>query len=207
MIEGIGIALQKYYGDVLNAKDYLERETARIKENCTGASYAENIGIVQTNYNNAVMKSRTDNCETCIGILDKVAQDARTFATQPVPSDFISSLETIKNTKGMTPDEINSFKERYSNNYMAYRAICSVFGDDRDVLAMVTIDDVIKEIEDTKKELHRCFFSYSVEQFKFYNMMRGTILEHLDEYLKLFLEGRFIEAGHVYMYDPDELNQ
>lgn len=117
MIEGIGIALQSYFNDVNNAKEYLERETARIKENCVGASYAENIGIVQNNYNNALEKSRTDNYGACVSILDTVKQDAKNFVAQPVPSDFTSALETIKNTKGITPDEIKSFKEKYSNNY------------------------------------------------------------------------------------------
>lgn len=90
---------------------------------------------------------------------------------------------------------------------MAYRAICSVFDSDYDVLAMVTIDKVNDLIDELKKELHRCFFSYSVDGYKFQNIMRGTLLVNADEYLKLFLEGRFVEAGHVYTYDPDELNK
>ena len=191
MIEGITIALQSYYDTASGAKDILESAVAQIKNNYIGAMLAEKMKEAQEIYNNTLAESRTANFNACVQILDEVANQAKKVVENPVPSDFISTLEAIKQMDEPTKAEIETVVGAYKNNYFAYRAIC-------DFLKIspkpVTIDDIVADLGSIRNDLHQCFYSDNIEGYHFRNMKDGTILSSYDEVFKAFIDGRFEDA-------------
>lgn len=191
MLEGITIALQSYYDTASGAKDILESAVAQIKNNYIGAMLAEKMKEAQEIYNNTLAESRTANFNACVQILDEVANQAKKVVENPVPSDFISTLEAIKQMDEPTKAEVETVVGAYKNNYFAYRAIC-------DFLKIspkpVTIDDIVADLENIRNELHQCFYSDNIEGYHFRNMKDGIIISSSDEVFRAFIEGRFEDA-------------
>ncbi|MBR4435139.1 MAG: hypothetical protein IKS90_03470 [Clostridia bacterium] len=190
MIEGIGIALQSYHDTAISAKAILESAIAQINANYIGAMLAEKTKEAKEIYNSTLAESRTENYDACLAILDEVAGQAKKIVEQPVPSDFISTLEALKQMKEPTKTEIETVVGAYKNNYFAYRAIC-------DFLKLpkpVTVDVINDDIADIKSGLYKCFYSYNVEAYRFRNWIEGNILASYDEVFRAFCEGRFEDA-------------
>lgn len=190
MLEGITIALQSYYDTVSGAKAILESAVAQINANYIGAMLAEKMKEAQEIYNNTLAESRKTNFDACIAILDDVASQARKVVENPVPADFISTLEALKQMKEPTKVEVETVVGAYKNNYFAYRAICDFLG----TAKPVTIDEIIADLGSIRNELHQCFYSDNIEDYHFRNMKDGIIISSSDDLFKAFIDGRFEDA-------------
>ena len=158
-------------------------------------------------YNNTLAESRKENYDACLAILSEVADQAKKVVEVPVPSDFISTLEALKQMKEPTKTEVETVVGAYKNNYFAYRAICDFLK----LLKPVTIDDINSDLADIRSGLHQCFYSDNVEAYHFKNWMEGIILASYDEIFRAFCEGRFEDAvqgeqGKDEGMDADKLN-
>lgn len=190
LLEGITVALQSHYNTASGAKAIIESAVAQIKANYIGAMYAEKMKEAQEIYNNTLAESRKTNFDACIDILDDVANQARKVVEVPVPADFISTLEALKQMKEPTKTEVETVVGAYKNNYFAYRAICDFLG----TAKPVTIDDIDLEIAYIRNELHQCFYSDNIEDYHFRNMKDGIIISSSDDVFRAFIEGRFEDA-------------
>lgn len=190
MIEGIKIALKSYYDTVTSAKGILESAMKQIKENYIGAVFAEKTKEAKDIYNNTIQKSRQTNYDSCLVILGNAADQARKVVETQVNTDFISTLEALKQVKEPTKKELETVVGAYKDNYFAYRAICDFLH----LPKPVTIDDINADLEEIRSNLHRCFYSDNVEAYHFRNWMEGTVLDSYDEVFKAFCEGRFEDA-------------
>ncbi len=190
MIEGITIALQSYYDTASSAKAILEDAITQIKNNYIGLMLTEKIGEAQDIYNTTLNESRQENYNVCLEILGGVSDQVKKVLEVPVPTDFIATLEALKQVKEPTEKEVDTVVNAYKNNYFAYRAICDFLKTSKPV----TVDDLEEDLETLKKELHNCFYSDNIEGYHFRNWKDGTILASYDELVKAFVEGRFEDA-------------
>lgn len=196
MIEGIGIALKAHYDTANKAKEILENAIAQINANYIGAMLAEKTKEAKEIYNSTLADSRNTNYDACLAILDEIADQAKKVVEVPVPSDFISTLEAMKNVKDKTPMEIESVVGTYRNNYWAYRAVCTILGGSLKGFGVVTLDDILGAVDELKKEVHNCFFKYNVSEdgYQYRNVMTGELLPNFDKVFVAFLDGRFEDA-------------
>lgn len=200
MLEGITVALQSYYDTATSAKGILESAMEQIKTNYIGATLAEKTKEVQDAYNDTMKESRETNYSACVEILENIRSQVKQFVETPVPSEFISTLETMKQIKDPTEKEIEAVIGSYKNNYFAYRAICEYLGGVSKGFIVTTIDDIEGEIDYIRSNLHDCFYSNNIEGYHFRNWKDGTILSNKDEIIRAFAEGRF-EDVHLHSGD------
>ena len=193
MLEGIKTALKDYYDIGTDAEKGLKSKIETIKKEYvdSGTKYAEKLGEAQEVYNSVLRESKEKYYNICVSILDTVYDHIKKVIETPVPVDFVSTFEAFKTIKNFTPRERESIINTYKNNYYAYRAICDFL---KITPKPLTIDDIYKEIEYLKSNIHTCFYSDNLNGYHFHNWMDGKIIARLDEVFKAFCESRFEDA-------------
>ena len=87
--------------------------------------------------------------------LKKLKKQIKVVASEPIEDDFDAAFAVLKVIEHPTKAEIQAVIERYRHNYLAYRAICALFDNNKELCLTITIDGVL----DACDELFRSFIT------------------------------------------------
>lgn len=205
MLEKIKNAVVENMNTVMNAEQVFRDFRKYNDANYTGNLKTSRVNEAMQKRDEVCAASRKQAFETCKAVLSDIREKANAAVVQPLPDDFVSTLEGLKVTKDISKAEIDALMGKYKGNYFAYRAICDVVGGRIAGFYAVTIDDVVSSLAALESLLHRVIYdNQSADAYWLHLITDSDYLTGYDEFYTAFLDGRFSEAGKTMQEQEQE---
>ena len=139
-----------------SAETFVEQKAEyRRQATVSGKATSETLDKEMEINRNTLTSSREENYFICVDVLEEVKKQIKVVASEPIEDDVNAPLAALKIIEHPTKAEIQAVIERYRHNYLAYRAICALFDNNKELCSTITIDEVL----DACDELFRSFIT------------------------------------------------
>lgn len=189
MIERVTEAFLSHKNTVNVASEIFNESVDIVKSNYIGAMYAEKYREVKELYNQTIAESKKVNYEICFDVISEIEEKFTECVNTPISDDISNNIECMKKIKNLTISEKKMLKKSCENNYIAYRMISDVIGDE----SCFTVE-FFNDVMDGFKQTIKNAFRTGVNSYLYNLVLNEDFISKYDSFFTACCESRFDEA-------------
>lgn len=131
-------------------------------------TWEEKYEAAQNIYNEKMAELKETGLAEVKTIFEEVNKKVDAFVMEPVPADFLSTLEGIKVLDNITEHEAKALFEKYKGNYLAARALSEYLHKEKGyfTVKMPPLDEIKKDLEIDYEQARQFFVEYKTDEYR-----------------------------------------